>query len=156
MIPRGHLIYGAILAVILWSLGMGFLPILLIISASLLIDIDHLINYIAVFKRFNIIEMLTYLGKNSNIKNSTIPLPVFIFHNFETLFILAALSLFFPFMAYILAGVLFHMILDWIALLNSFYPKIIKFSLVLVLIENKIRRRLSESTNKSINIIIKL
>lgn len=142
MMIKGHLICGVALAIVLWVLGIGAIPIILIICASILIDVDHIINYIAIFKRCNPIEMYMYFRRDGVVlSNSTIPLPVFIFHNYETIFILAVLSGFFPFVIYILAGVMLHMVLDWGVMPTNRYPAVIKLSLILVLIENRRRRR---------------
>jgi len=139
--PREHLVCGVALAVVLWILGIGFIPICIIILASILIDIDHAINYINIFKRCNIIEMFSYFRRDVSLKNSTIPLPVFIFHNYETIFIIALLSQFYPFMLFVLAGVAFHMFIDWGVMPTDRYPAVIKLSLILVLLENGRRRR---------------
>ncbi len=141
MMTKGHLICSTALAAVLLILGIEPLYILLVIWASLAIDIDHALNYIFIFKRYNIIEILNYFKRKVVLKNSTAPLPVFIFHNYETLLILAVLSWFFPFVTYILAGIIFHMVLDWCVLPAHRYPPVIKLSLILVLIENRRRRK---------------
>jgi len=141
MMTKGHIICSLALAAVLWVLGIDFFPIFLIICASLMIDIDHALNYVFIFKRYNVMEMISYFKREAVLKNSLTPLPVFIFHNYETLFILAVLSGFFPFVTYILAGVIFHMVLDWGVIPAHRYPTVIKLSLILVLIENRRRRK---------------
>ena len=140
MMPKGHIICGIVLGVFLWLLGIEIIPILLIISASILVDIDHVINYIAKFNRYNILEMNKYFRRDVCLRNSNEPLPIFIFHNYETLIILAILSIFSPSMIYLFIGVVFHMILDWLVMPTDKYPAIIKISLIMVLIENSRRK----------------
>ncbi len=141
MMTKGHIICSTALAAVLLILDVELFSIFLIIFASLAIDIDHALNYIFIFKRYDIREMLSYFKRESILKNSTTPLPVFIFHNYETLLILAILSVFFPFMVFILAGVIFHMILDWCVMPVHRYPAVIKMSLIMVLLENRRRRK---------------
>ena len=106
-----------------------------------MIDIDHAFNYIFIFRKYNVMEMIRYFKREAVLKKSLNPLPVFVFHNYETLIILTILSVFFPFVTYILAGIMFHMILDWGVLPADRYPPVIKLSLILVLIENRRRRK---------------
>ena len=141
MMPKEHIICSIALGSTLGLVGIDIIPALIIMIVSIIIDIDHAFNYIVRFKKYNLIGMIFYFRKDANLIKTRDPLPVFIFHNYETIFILSILSGFFPFMIYILAGVIFHIILDWGVMPYKTYPTIIKMSLILVLLENYRRNR---------------
>ena len=62
---------------------------------------------------------------------------ILIFHGFEFWIILALLSLIFPILVYVLIGVMFHIFLDWIALLHYEIPLYCKTSQTYTFIRNK-------------------
>lgn len=140
MMPKQHILFGIGITIILIILGIPIIPILLIVTTSILIDIDHLLYYIFKFRRYNIQEMYIYFLKKICSRGDSL-LPVLIFHNFETLILLIILSLIYPLFIYVAIGLFIHLILDWIAIADSEHPAIVKLSLILVLIENRKRER---------------
>ena len=135
-----HALIGIIVAIMLSIMGLPLPYIVLIVMVSIFIDIDHFFYYIIKFKKYNPFKMNKYFRRYERLRNSTTMLPIFIFHNFETIIILLILSFIFPIMFYVLIGVLLHMIMDWIVMPTKKYPMIIKLSLILVLLENRRRK----------------
>ena len=141
MMIEQHVLVGIGLAIVLFISGLSLVPIALIIGASILIDIDHFFDYVFKFKKGSLAGINKYFRRKVILMKTTTPLPIFIFHNFETIIILSIASIFCPLMIYILAGVILHMTLDWLVMPTPAYPAIIKLSLILVLIENSRRKR---------------
>ena len=142
MMPKEHIIFGAGLAIGLFISGMSFIPILLIVGISILVDVDHIFYYAFKFRRCNIYEMYIYFLEYIYVKKDKTQLPILLFHNFETLTILIMLSFIYPLFIYVAIGLLIHLILDWIAMTSTQYPYIIKMSIILTMIENKKRNSL--------------
>lgn len=126
---------------LLYMGGVPLSSVFLIILTSILIDIDHVVNYIIKFKNCNISEMFRYFNRRNSLNNNNIILPVFLFHNFETIILLILISCVSYTATCILLGVLLHMILDWIVIPVKRYPAIIKISLIWTLIENNRRKK---------------
>lgn len=142
MIVEKHTLYGILLGIFLYCIcEIKLILIITIVLASILIDVDHFFYYIFKFKQYNPLKMSTYFRRYSELRNSTTMLPIFIFHNIETVILLYLISLAFPIFIYILFGVIFHMILDWMVMPIKRYPGVIKISLIWVLIENNRRKR---------------
>lgn len=142
MRSKTHFICGLGLSAVLLLLGVDFWPVMLILCTSILIDIDHVFDFMIKFKRLNIVDLFLYFNrKRIPLINSVIPMPLFIFHNIETLIVLALLSQIFPFVIYIIAGTIFHLALDLAIIDTNKCPVIIKTSLIMVLIENYRRKK---------------
>jgi len=105
---------------------------------SILIDVDHQIFYSVKTGRFDISGMFRYFREEIDKNISSIPyLGVCIFHTIEFFLFIAILSHFFPPCRYLLAGMIFHIILDIYALIRQKMPFIRAYSLI----EHFIRRR---------------
>lgn len=148
MLPKKHLILGAIFSIILFILfpKIGFLGFFLILFSSVLIDVDHYIYYIYKKRDFNISNSYKWYSKPikkwnnlSQEKRKEFYSGIFLFHGLEIIIILLFLIFYFNFFIYILIGFLFHQILDFIDLIYkqaSLY-KIISVFYSLIYCKNK-------------------
>jgi hypothetical protein len=71
-------------------------------------------------------------------------LPVFIFHNLETLFLIFLLSQLIPIFYLVLMGFLFHMILDYLEIIAHKDPIILKLTLIGLVFYNKKRIKFNQ------------
>ena len=108
-------------------------------AGSILIDVDHQIFYFVKTGRLDIPGMFRYFKENVDKHLYSIPyLGVCIFHTAEFFLAIALLSLFFPILKYLLAGLIFHICLDIYELTRLKVPFIRAYSLI----EHLIRRRI--------------
>ena len=83
---------------------------------SILIDADHYIFYAVKCKKFDIKGMFVYYDMLMREKDRITYLGVLVFHTIEFFIVVGILSLYIPLMVYLLAGLIFHFILDTIFL----------------------------------------
>ena len=141
MMPNKHLAYAVLASTLLYVCGVDLFPLFIFIMSSVLIDIDHAFDYLFKFKNYSWNEAKIYFKREGTLKRSNEILPVFIFHNIETLLVLLIASFFYPIFIFIYAGIYLHLFLDWKVMPANRHPIIIKLSLMLVLIENYRRKR---------------
>lgn len=129
MLPKTHIILGALFSIIIWILfpDINLIYLSLIFLSSFLIDFDHYLAYVFETKNLSLkkafdyhtrLDKLEIAERKKGIKNRG---PFHVFHTFE--FILAVYLVSFiwtPFL-YILIGMLFHSALDIIYLINIRY-----------------------------------
>ncbi len=116
MFPRIHILFGAIFSILIYFiLHFTILSIILIFLASVFIDVDHYLWYINRKKEFSL-KKAFYFHKNLPINHKPV---MHIFHNIEFLAIISILSYFYNIFLFILIGILFHLILDLIAMLHE-------------------------------------
>ena len=138
MLPKKHLFYGTIFALILYLIfpKINFIGFLLIIASTVLIDVDHYIYY--VFKKKDLSLIHAYRDLKNN-HNKFLLLPVekrkeyygcfCFFHGLETLIILFLLGFFVSeYFYFIFIGVAFHLSLDYPSW--KFYKRIDKVSII--------------------------
>jgi hypothetical protein len=114
------------------------LETVLFCAGSIMIDVDHQIFYFVRTGRLDISGMFRFFRENVDKHLGSIPyLGVCIFHTVEFFFAVTALSIFFPLLKYLLAGLVFHIILDIYDLIRLKIPFIRAYSLI----EHFIRRR---------------
>jgi len=107
-------------------------------AGSILIDVDHQIFYFVKTGRCDISGMFRFFREDIDEHLDSIPyLGVCIFHTAEFLLVIAIASIFSPLLKYLLAGLVFHIILDIYALIRLKIPFIRAYSLL----EHLIRRR---------------
>lgn len=112
--------------------------ILLFAASSILIDADHQIFYYVRTGRYDMTGMFHYFRNVVDKNLYAIPyLGICIFHTVEFLLAIAAISLYYPPLRYILAGLVFHIMLDIYDLLRLKVPFIRAYSFI----EHLIRRR---------------
>lgn len=138
MNPISHLIFGTIFAFFLYLIAphIGILEALLILSASVLIDIDHYFYYLYKEKEYNLWKLyLKLINKQKKFRQLSAEerekyySGFFIFHGIEVLAILFLISYFFPLAIYIFIGFAFHLLLDYLHQ-TLFFRRVDKVSLI--------------------------
>lgn len=108
-----HVIFSFLLGVVLFPF-VGWNALLVFLAASLL-DIDHFLWYYLEFREVSFRKcraLVQKLGKQRKIKQYRYLLSVF--HTWELVLALAALSIVFGWAFYLFSGVAFHLLLDTI------------------------------------------
>jgi hypothetical protein len=112
--------------------------VLLFAAGGILIDVDHQIFYYERTGRHDITGMFRYFKEVVDMNLYAIPyLGICIFHTIEFLLAVAVISLYLPLVRYLLAGFVFHIILDIYDLIRLKVPFIRAYSFI----EHLIRRR---------------
>jgi hypothetical protein len=111
--------------------------IALFAAGSILIDVDHYFLYIQRTRRFDIRGMFRYFAELQPIETTIPYVGLCIFHTFDFFLLVALLSWFQPFFLPLLAGFIFHFIIDILYL----YRKKVLFIRAFFLLEHFIRRR---------------
>lgn len=159
MLPKWHILFGAIVSIILYYIfNLNFVQFLIIFFSSVLIDFDHYLFYIFVKKDFNLrrahkwfiekTKKFLSLSKNERrfFKN-----PILIFHGIEFWIILGILSIFYHFIIFIIyhfiifiiIGIAIHMFIDFIEIIYLKEPLYPKFSQIYTFYRNKKKKELS-------------
>jgi hypothetical protein len=118
MLPKWHVLLGILFATVLYVIGFGFEESLIVFFASFLIDIDHYMYYVMRKGKYNLREAYVWFKsfsrkqKENKAKEQVRHPRLFIFHTYESLFMLLFLGFFFPFCFFILTGFVFHRISD--------------------------------------------
>ncbi len=135
MLPRHHIILGAIFSFLLfWLFSLTLLQASLIFLASILIDFDHYLWHIQKKKDLSLRNAYLFLKKLD--KNPTKPL-MMLFHTIEFHILIALLGFLWMGFFYILIGMAFHSIIDllYFGKRNMIYIR--EFSLIRYLILKK-------------------
>jgi len=120
MLPKQHLAYGTLVALLLFFLvpQVGVLEAAVFLFFTFFIDVDHYFVYVIRNGDLSLTKALKYfdgmrkkyaLNKVSNIKT-----PTLIFHIWEFLILILVLSFFFPILIFGFFGLVFHVFLDFI------------------------------------------
>ncbi len=110
MLPKHHIILGAIFSALLyWLFSLTIFQTLLVFLSSILIDFDHYLWYVARKKDWDLKNSYNYLEKLS--KNLKKPI-MMVFHTIEFLILVFILSFFWRGFYFALIGMIFHSILD--------------------------------------------
>ena len=107
MYPKHHFIISAIISIILFAFTKNITASLICFSAGFLIDVDHILDYIIIYKKFNLKKFFRYNWHKDKIY-------VFL-HSWEILIIVL---LIFKFNIYTIAfaiGFAQHLIIDLIS-----------------------------------------
>ena len=106
-----HMALTAVAAVALAPLFEGE-SIALFAAGSIFIDVDHYFLYIQRTRRFDIRGMFRYYAGLQPIQETIPYVGLCIFHTFDFFLLVALLSYFKPFFIPLLAGFIFHFIID--------------------------------------------
>jgi len=110
MKPHYHLLYG-MFAVIPIGRIFGLIPSLLFLFATIFIDIDHYIYYVAVKKNFSLTKAYNFhIGRTHSD-----PWRGMFFHAIESILLISMISCFIPYFLFIFLGMVFHLSLDFIS-----------------------------------------
>jgi hypothetical protein len=123
MLPKTHLIFGAIFSVLVYFFfSITFFQASLIFLSSFLIDIDHYLLYICRKKDFSL--------KNAYLWHKNIEVPhkpfLHIFHTIELILLIGIFSFIFQSFLFVLIGILFHSIFDTVFIMyycRNFYAR---------------------------------
>ena len=115
MYPSRHFILSLILAILLFPIYQY--NVVLIFLSGFLIDGDHYLWYILKFKNFSFRKAYWYHVEHKGKSK------LHIAHTIEFWILLAILSFYFRFFYFILIGVIFHNILDFIHIYIMKFPK---------------------------------
>jgi hypothetical protein len=135
--PKVHIIQSLTASAVLYPvIGANVIPFGL---ATVLIDIDHVFEYVVDTRSLNILGFFTYSSVvRQNMDKNYLGLNIF--HTFEFYFFVLMLATIFPLFYYILSGLLFHHLADQVFLIRIRKPFVRAF----FIIEYFIRRRNSE------------
>src|SRR3989344_4483713 len=146
MYVKYHVLLGLIFSFIFWIIfpSTYWFYILVIFLSSVLIDFDHYLYYALKKKDLNLnhsynwfIEKDKQFRKMPIEKREKYKRVNFVFHGIEFIIILALLIYVHVIFVYILVGILFHLILDFIDLERRKEKKYIKISQIYILTRNK-------------------
>ena len=114
MLPKWHILFGAIFSLILYFfLNISLFNSSIVFLASVLIDVDHYLLYI--YRRKNFSLKNAYLIHKKTSKNHK-PM-LHLFHTIEFLILILIFSFFNSFFLFILIGMLFHSFFDLVELI---------------------------------------
>jgi hypothetical protein len=120
MLPRWHIIYGALFTILLYIFAphLGWFNLLLVFLASFLIDFDHYLVAIRHTKSLSLKKAIKYFDVFMRIEQEEQRRkiyrrgPLMIFHTIEFHILVALLSLVWQPFFYIFIGMVFHSLLD--------------------------------------------
>jgi len=124
MYPKTHIISGAIFTMLLALTGnFSFLALLIIFASSFLIDVDHWFIYvkrtgdISVKNSYDWFIALKKRRKAALKRDPKAKLPklLCIFHTIELFIAIIIISIYSPFFYWVLIGISFHLLLDFIS-----------------------------------------
>jgi dolichol kinase len=134
MLPKWHIILGILFSLILLFLfKLSFLSFLLILLASIFIDVDHYLLAVQKTKKLDFFYAYEINKKWSLRKKPT----MHIFHTIEFSLLLLIAAFFLPIFYFVLIGILFHNTVDAFDMLykREFYKR--EYSLVRYLIKKR-------------------
>jgi len=145
MIPKHHIILGAITTLIIYLIfPITFMQTIIIFLSSFLIDFDHYLYYAFKKNNFNPIKSIKWFFTKRkkwlalSYKNrKKYKRPILIFHGIEFLITLFLFSYINQIFLFILIGILIHIFLDYLEIIFLKEPFYTKLSPLLVLIKNK-------------------
>lgn len=148
MKPLKHLIFGILFTLILFKIfpQIGLIGFFLIISSTVLIDIDHYLYYVYLKKDWNLKNSFDWyiskIGEFNKIPKeqwNNVYFGLCFLHGIEAIIILFAFSFHFTFLLFVIIGFVFHQLLDLIQLIEKkINPlKVVSFTYTLIDSKNK-------------------
>ena len=119
MLPRWHILYGAILTAVLWFLipGIDYLYLALFFLASFLIDFDHYLKAVARTKKIGLFNALRYYRDKKH--EFSRRKEMHIFHTIEFHVFVGLLGLTWIGFFYIFMGMIVHSLIDLISMASK-------------------------------------
>ena len=145
MIPKNHIIIGALATIIIYlTLPITNFQAIIIFLSSFLIDVDHYLIYILTKKDLSQKNARKFFHKK-RIEWLKLPIReqakykrhIFMFHGIESWILLLIISTYYPIVLFILYGFIIHMTLDYIEFIQYKQPFLAKFSQLWVYQTNK-------------------
>jgi len=145
MLPKWHILLGFIFSVLIYYLfNLSLLEASIVFLSSFLIDIDHYVWFIFKKKTFNLNKSYKWFIKK---RKFFLALPINIrkkykrsilfLHGIEFCLVIFFLSFIYNLFLFVLLGIIFHLLLDYIDIICTGEPLYAKISQVLVIIKNK-------------------
>ena len=124
MLPRWHIIFGAIFTIIIWvfSPEISFIYLSLVFLVSFLIDFDHYLVAVLRTKKLSFKNSLNYfecLGKEERQQKVKRKGPLYIFHTLEFHVLILLLGVIWLGFFYIFLGMIFHSLLDVVWMIKN-------------------------------------
>ncbi len=102
----------------------------------ILIDVDHLVEYVRDTRCFHLFGIFPYYGFiENNLDRNYLALSIF--HTAEFFALIFGLSFFYPVFRYIFAGIMWHMVMDVIFLVRAGRPFIRAYSIIEYMIRSR-------------------
>jgi uncharacterized Tic20 family protein len=150
MLPKYHLIIGAVISFILWLLFPSFFtPVnsLIIFLSSVFIDVDHYLYYVHKKKDWSLKKAYRWFVDERKIwlnlskkERKNYKITIMIFHGVELWVILALLIFINKIFLFVLIGIFIHMVIDFIELYTIEKPLYSKVSQVYTFKKNQGKR----------------
>ena len=148
MLPKWHFLYGYIFSIILiYFLKFSLFSGLIVFLSSVFIDLDHVLIYFLKTKNLHPLKFYNWSlvrkeiwKKLSSKEKEDFKRPQFILHGVEAVLVLILLSSLHVFFFWILLGVLFHLMLDFIVLFYEQEHLSVKTSQIWLWQRNKNRK----------------
>lgn len=146
MFPSKHLLFGVIFSLILYLIfpQIGVTGLSLIILSTFLIDIDHYLYYILEKKDLSLqnaynwfVKKFKFFRRISLKEREKYKREIMIFHGIEFWSLLFAMTFYNRIFLWIFIGVMFHIFLDYMALIYYKEPVYFKLSQTYTFIKNK-------------------
>lgn len=115
MLPKYHILLGAIFSFTLYLIGISLFYSVIIFLASVFIDIDHYIWYVQRKKDWGLRKAYIWHKEQPQIHKPV----MHIFHTIEFIFIIIVLSFYSKLLLFISVGLLFHSFLDIIDMIPN-------------------------------------
>lgn len=129
MLPKYHIMYGSIFGIVLVPF-IGLFNATIVFLASFLIDADHYFRYVYVEKDISVMNSIRYFYDKSKKRFHEL----YIFHTVEFWLLLLLLGFYSPVFIYILLGMLYHMVFDFIDMFKKGYYNVRIYSVLLWMI----------------------
>lgn len=145
MLPKIHAFFAAILSILIFFIfNISYFQTIIIFLSSILIDFDHYLWFVINKKSYNLKKAFNWFSnkreffyKYSSKKFQKYKKSVLIFHGIEFLIPLFLLAYFYDIFLFVLIGVIFHLILDYVEIIYLKEPLYTKFSQLVVYYKNK-------------------
>ena len=140
MLPKHHIIYGAIFSLLLLSFfQISYVSAMLVFLSSFLIDFDHYLIYAIRKKDFSLKNSFNYFFnmQSKYKKEKNIKAPLSFLHTIEILFILGLASAYNKYLFFIFIGFLYHCFLDMLYMAKQGTLFIREYSLILYIKRRK-------------------
>ena len=134
MLPKTHIILGAIFSVLIYFIfQITLFQASLILFASIFIDVDHYVFYVSRKKNFNL-KKAYYWHKGLPKNHKTI---MHIFHTLEFMILILILSFFWNGFFFIFIGMVFHSALDLIDIFYNYKFGVRELSFIRYILRSK-------------------
>ena len=127
MIPRWHILFGAIFTILVWIVFPNISPVFywVIFLSTFMIDIDHYLLGVAktgkwgLFSSLEYFRMLVKKEKHNKMRGIRKKGNLFVIHTIEVLAVLGVLGYYSDWIFYMFVGFIFHFLVDLVGLIYN-------------------------------------